>query len=94
MDATQSEPKIPAPAVPNPSAEFQVDYKLTETKKERPHPAQLPSATNGGSRSRAVSESESSITTKNTPPASDIIMCDDSDEVEAEYRPVSAWLRR
>src|SRR5260370_1047093 len=26
---------------------------------------------------------------KNTPPASDIVMCDDGDEVEEEYRPVS-----
>ena len=92
MDTTQREPKMSAPVVPNPSAEFQVDSKPTETKKERPHAAQPPSATNGGSRSRAVSES--SITTKNTPPASDIIMCDDSDEVEEEYRPVSAWWRR
>jgi len=81
---TQSELKKPAPAAPKLAIKPQVDVKTTEPNKERVQP---PSVTNRGSKPQAVSAS--SITTKNTPPASDIVMCDDNDEVEEEYRPVS-----
>ena len=46
-----------------------------------------PLVINGGSRSRDVVGS--SITSKNKPPASDMVMCDDDGEVEEEYGPVS-----
>lgn len=87
IGTTQSEPKTPAPAVPNPAAKLQADPKASEAKKESPHIAQPPSVTNGGSRSRVVSVS--SITTKGAPSAGDIVMGNDNDEVEEEYRPVS-----
>lgn len=84
---TQSEPKRLAPAVPNPAAKSQIDPKASKAKNESPHVVQPPPVTNSGSRSRVVSVS--SITTKDTPQASEIVMGDDNGEVEEEYRPVS-----
>ena len=80
---TQNEPKKPASVAPRFAEKPQVDAKVAQPNKEG---VQLP-VPNSGSRSRAVTAS--SITTKDTPPASDITMCDDGDEVEEEYRPVS-----
>lgn len=64
-----------------------MDPKASKAKNESPHVVQPPSVTNSGSRSRVVSVS--SITTKGTPQASEIVMGDDNGEVEEEYRPVS-----
>ena len=83
IGVAQSEPKKPAPAAPKLAEKLQVDAKTTEPNKDGVQPP----VTNGGSRSRDVMVS--SITSKNTPQASDIVMCDDDDEVEEEYRPVS-----
>ncbi len=83
IGVTQSEPKKPAPAASKLAENPQVDVKTIEPNKDGVQPP----VTNGGSRTREVMVS--SITSKNTPPASDIVMCDDGDEVEEEYRPVS-----
>lgn len=80
---TQSEPKKPVPAAPKLAEKPQVDVKATELNKNGVQPP----VPNDGSRSREVGLS--SITSKNAPPARDIIMCDDDDEVEEEYKPVS-----
>jgi hypothetical protein len=81
---TQSETKKSAPVAPRFAENPQVDVKAAESNKEGVQPPVAKS----GSRSRAVTVS--SITTMNTPPSSDIVMCGDDDgEVEEEYRPVS-----
>ena len=79
---TQSEPKNPAPAVPKLAEKPQVDVKATEPNKNGVQPP----VPNG---SRPPEVGVSSVTSKNPPPARDIVMCDDDDEVEEEYRPVS-----